>query len=118
MQELEQQLRGATEENKKLQAQAVAAKPQAQTRASDMYRALEQEEQEESDRQGLKDLLKDKIRLLDQLAYLQESLHLPITGTRLRDSSAVMVSAKATVLAKEVRLAPTPPGHHRHNPQS
>jgi hypothetical protein len=105
VQELEQQLRSATEEQKKLQAQAVAARPQAQTRASDMYRALEQEEQEESDRQGLKDLLKDKIRLLDQLAYLQESLHLPITGTRLRDSSAVMVSAKATVLAKEVRLA-------------
>ena len=105
VQELEQKLRSATEEQKKLETQAVAARQQAQTRASDVYRALEQEDQEETDRQGLKDILKEKIRLLDQLAYLQESLHLPITGTRLRDNSDVMVSAKASVLAKEVRLA-------------
>ncbi len=104
VQELEQQVLGATEEQKKLQAQVLAAKQAAQTRASDVYRRLDQEDQEESDRQGLKDLLKDKIRLLDQLADLQESLRLPMTGTRLRDASAIIVSSKASVLAKEVRL--------------
>ena len=105
VQRLEQQLLTATEEQKKLQAAAVAAKQEAQAPARDMYREWEQEDQEESDRQGLEDLLKDKLRLLDELAYLQESLRLPITGTRLRDKSDVMVAAKAAVLAKELRLA-------------
>ncbi len=105
VQKLEQRLLSVTEEQKTLQAEAAAAKQEAQTRARDACQELDQEDQEESDRQGLQKLLEDKIRLLDQLAYLQASLRLPITGTRLRDNSDIMVSAKASVLAQEVRLA-------------
>lgn len=104
VQSLEQQLLSATEEQKKLQAEAAAAKQESQTCTRDAYQELDREDQEEYDRKGLNDLLKDKFRLLDELAYLQESLRLPITGARLRDKSDIMMSAKASVLAKELRL--------------
>ena len=43
--------------------------------------------------------------MLDRLAHLQESLRLPVISARLRDDNDIMESAKASVLAKEPRLA-------------